>query len=108
MQSIAKEVACLRQMRMGALQSKYAELFGEPCRTNNKAWLIKRLSWRIQALAEGDLSERARQRASEVANDADLRLSPPAAGARQTRSGLPRPSNWPWPRILGYQSPGPF
>lgn len=29
------------------------------------------------ALAEGDLSERARQRAAELANDADLRLNPP-------------------------------
>src|SRR5262249_59613066 len=38
---------------------------------------IKRIAWRLQALAEGDLSERARQRATELANDADLRLSPP-------------------------------
>jgi hypothetical protein len=33
----------------------------------------------MQALAEGDLSERARQRAMELANDADIRLSPTAA-----------------------------
>jgi hypothetical protein len=31
----------------------------------------------LQALNEGDLSERARRRAAELANDADLRLSPP-------------------------------
>jgi hypothetical protein len=31
----------------------------------------------MQALAEGDLSERARKRAAELANDADLRLMPP-------------------------------
>ena len=43
----------------------------------NKQWLIKRIAWRLQALAEGDLSERARQRAAELANDADLRLNPP-------------------------------
>ena len=76
-QSIAKEVACLRQMRIGALQSRYAEFFGEETRAGNKAWLIKRITWRIQALEEGDLSERARQRAAEIACDADLRLSPP-------------------------------
>jgi hypothetical protein len=46
----------------------------------NKSWLIKRIAWRLQALAEGDLSERARQRAKELANDADLRLSPPKSG----------------------------
>jgi hypothetical protein len=31
----------------------------------------------LQALAEGDLSQRARQRAAAIANDADLRLTPP-------------------------------
>jgi len=77
MQSIAREVAVLKQTRMAELKSKYAELFGEECRANNKSWLVKRIAWRIQALAEGDLSERARQRAAEIANDADLRLSPP-------------------------------
>src|SRR5262249_46091459 len=39
---------------------RYAELFGEPTRARNKAWLFKRLAWRLQALAEGDLSKRAR------------------------------------------------
>ena len=51
----------------------------------NKAWLVKRIVWRLQALAEGDLSERARRRAAELAQDADLRLSPP----RQKRSAPP-------------------
>jgi hypothetical protein len=31
----------------------------------------------LQALEEGDLSERARRRAEELANDADLRVTPP-------------------------------
>ena len=31
----------------------------------------------LRALAEGDLSERARRRAVELANDADVRLMPP-------------------------------
>jgi hypothetical protein len=52
MQSIAKEVAGLRQMGVGSLQSRYAELFGESTRAGNKAWLIKRIAWRIQALEE--------------------------------------------------------
>jgi hypothetical protein len=43
----------------------------------NKAWLVKRIAWRLQTLAEGELSARARRRAAELANDADLRLSPP-------------------------------
>jgi hypothetical protein len=52
-------------------------VFGEQTLANNKTWLLRRLVWRLQALAEGDLSERARQRAAELANDADLRLNPP-------------------------------
>jgi hypothetical protein len=40
----------------------------------------------LQVLAEGDLSERARRRAVELANDADLRLSPPKAKATPTEA----------------------
>jgi hypothetical protein len=46
-------------------------------RAGNRTWLVKRIAWRLQALALGDLSERARQRALELANDADLRVRPP-------------------------------
>jgi hypothetical protein len=56
------------------------QVFGEYARTNNRTWVLRRLAWRLQALAEGDLSERARLRAAELANDADLRMSPPRVG----------------------------
>src|SRR5713101_1563099 len=75
--TLEKEVAILERMTTKDLQARYAEVFGEGTRVHNRTWLIKRIAWRIQALAEGDLSERARQRAAELANDADLRLSPP-------------------------------
>jgi len=77
--NIGKEVAALRRMGVRELRQRYAEVFGEETRTGNKAWLVKRIAWRLQSLAEGDLSERARQRAAELANDADVRLSPPKA-----------------------------
>jgi hypothetical protein len=77
--NIGKEVAVLQRMSTTELRARYAEIFGEATTANNKPWLIKRLAWRLQALAEGGLSERARQRAAELANDADLRLSPPRA-----------------------------
>jgi hypothetical protein len=76
---IAAEVAALQQMQVGPLRSRYAEVFGEVTLARHKVWLIKRIAWRLQALAEGDLSERARRRAAELANDADLRWSPPKA-----------------------------
>ena len=73
------ELAALTHMGVSALRGKYAELFGEPTRTGNKTWLVRRIAWRLQALAEGDLSERARRRAEELARDADLRLTAPRA-----------------------------
>jgi hypothetical protein len=75
--NVGKEVAALGRMTVKELRERYAEVFGEATNANNKGWLVKRVAWRLQALAEGDLSERARQRAVELANDADLRLSPP-------------------------------
>jgi Protein of unknown function (DUF2924) len=75
--NVAKEVAALEAMRVAELRVRYAEVFGEPPRAGHKTWLVRRIIWRLQALAEGDLSERARRRAAELANDADLRLYPP-------------------------------
>ena len=75
--NVAKELAALEAMSVSELRAKYAQVFGEETRVGNKAWLVKRIIWRLQALAEGDLSERARKRAAELAQDADLRLSPP-------------------------------
>lgn len=71
------EIAALRRMTPGELREKYLEVFGEPSRSANKAFLCKRLAWRIQSLAEGTLSERARQRAAELARDADIRMTMP-------------------------------
>jgi len=75
--NVAKELAALRKMGLRDLRARYAEAFGETTNANNKPWLVKRIAWRLQALSEGDLSERARRRAAELANEADLRLSPP-------------------------------
>jgi hypothetical protein len=75
--NIAKELATLRRMTVGELQEKYAEVFHESTNGRHKQWLIKRIAWRMQANAEGDLSDRARRRAAELANDADLRVMPP-------------------------------
>ena len=75
--NVTQEMAALEGMTVNELRAKFAQVFGEETRVGNKAWLIKRVVWRMQALAEGDLSERARRRAAELAQDADLRLSPP-------------------------------
>lgn len=60
-----KEIMSLSRMTVGELREKYLEVFGEETRSHHKDFLRKRIAWRLQALAEGDLSERARRRAEE-------------------------------------------
>jgi hypothetical protein len=76
-QNLDAELAGLRRMTVGELREKYLAAFGEETRSGNKDFLRKRIAWRIQEFAEGGLSERARQRAEELARDADLRLRAP-------------------------------
>ena len=75
--NITHDLAALRRLTPRELRARYAEAFGEQPSTKNRGWLLKRLAWRLQSLAEGDLSQRARQRAAELANDADLRTTSP-------------------------------
>jgi hypothetical protein len=74
---INPDLAALQRMTTSELRARFAEVFGDQSPTWNRVWMLKRLAWRLQALAEGGLSERARKRAEELANDADLRLNPP-------------------------------
>jgi hypothetical protein len=75
---IERELAAMQQMSPAELRAKYAELFGEASRSGNRTWLLRRCAWRLQALAEGGLSDRARQRAQELARDQDLRTTVPS------------------------------
>ena len=101
MASIWSEIDHLRHKTVAQLQIRYLEVFGERSRSNHKQFLIRRIAWRLQALAEGDLPERARERALRLARDADLRLRAPqssvwqpvtaAARGRHRDPRLPRP-----------------
>ena len=75
--NVGKEMAALKRMTVTELRKKHVDIFGEQTRSGHKEYLVKRIAWRIQAQAEGDLSERARRRAEELANDADLRTHAP-------------------------------
>jgi hypothetical protein len=81
--AMRKEIDELSRMAVSQLRQKYLEAFGEESRSNHKQFLFRRIAWRIQANAEGGLSERARRRALEIANDADLRIRSP-----KTKFGL--------------------
>ena len=85
---IGRQVLELQRWTTMQLRQRYLEIFGEAAHSHNKTWLLKRIAWRLQAMIEGDLSDRARQRAAELARDADLRLAPPRRGNRVPSAAL--------------------
>ncbi len=74
---IAKELAAMRRMTVTQLRIRYVEVFGEQTRSSNRQHLIRRIAWRLQALEHGTLSQRARRKAAELADEANLRLTAP-------------------------------
>ncbi|HEX3999752.1 MAG TPA: DUF2924 domain-containing protein [Pirellulales bacterium] len=103
---VAAEVARLDKMSVHDLSGRFKEVFGEECRSRHKRYLVRRIAWRLQAMSEGDLTDRARRRADELANDAEIRVTPPRIAkladdcvaaikmpaAKDSR--LPPPGNW--------------
>ena len=102
--NILHEVATLQRLTVGQLRQRFAELFGEATAASNRTWLIKRIAWRLQALAEGDLSARARRRAAALAQDADLRVTAPKSAQPTTAAA---PTLRPMPRAADGRLPAP-
>jgi hypothetical protein len=74
------EIQAIEDLRLGKaanLKRKYQELFGEEPKSSNRDFLFRRIAWKLQANAEGGLSGRARLRAVEIADDADVRVRAP-------------------------------
>ena len=76
-QAVLAAIEELRRLNVSALRRKYQDVFGEESRSSNKEFLFRRIAWRLQANAEGGLSERARYRAAEIVDDSDLRTRAP-------------------------------
>lgn len=74
---IEAEVERLEQLPVRELREEYAERCGEITSSRHRQYLIRRIAWRIQAQAEGGLTQRALQRAEALADDADGRVTPP-------------------------------
>ena len=96
--NVGRDINALTRMTVKQLRQRYAEVFGEDTNGHNKAWLVKRIAWRLQARAEGGLSERARRRADELADDADIRMNPPQMKAASPAEEAPPP------RVLKFQA----
>ena len=73
----------LPRSTVAARQKPYREMFGGDSKSS-KQFLFRRIAWSLQANAEGDLSERARRRATEIPNPS-LDNSLTCEGARGLR-----------------------
>ncbi len=90
--ALQRELCNLELMKAVQLKKRYEQLFGEPCRSCNKTYLVRRIAWPMQANAEGGLSERAKRRIEELADDAEIRLTPPKnLKAKVSTSGAKSP-----------------
>jgi len=76
MKDLHDEIKRLTRMNLGQLHDEYEAATGEIARSNNRVFLIKRIAWRRQADQQGDLSLRARAKATELAREKDLRVRP--------------------------------
>src|SRR3984893_17747939 len=82
-----REIDALRHQTVSQLRCEYLKVFQQESRSNNQKFLVRRIAWRMQANAEGGLSERARQRAVAVAEEADLRIRAPQSFLNELAQG---------------------
>jgi hypothetical protein len=74
---VIRRIHLLRQMSVPQLRREWERLNGKPSRSRNRDYLFRRLAWRVQEIARGDLSNAAKVRVSEL-------------GSAFTRSRTPR------------------
>ncbi len=72
------EIRRIQRLSVNELQTEWSKLYdGEPCRSRNLPYLVKRLCWRLQELQLGGLSQRARERIEHLCPDMYPRACPP-------------------------------
>jgi Protein of unknown function (DUF2924) len=79
--TLENQIESLNRQSVRQLRELYAATFGETTNAGNRSWLVRKIAWRMQANEQGGLTEKVRQRARELANDADLRVVPPKAAS---------------------------
>ncbi len=84
MSSILRQIAELEMLPAAQLEARWRTLFGSDPPACQRRFLVKRLAYRIQELAYGGLSETARARMEEIAQEAgmDAEASLPGRGRR--------------------------
>ena len=70
---VTAELVALDDLTVSELHTKWLELFGEASRSRNKKYLIKRIAYRLQELAEGGLNAESLGRIDELAATTPVR-----------------------------------
>jgi hypothetical protein len=85
--SIVEQVAALDTAPTDELIDEYTRLHSKSPRTRNRAWLVRKVAWAIQAEAYGGLSDKAKARLEELI----AQIGPPLGAADRTvTTALPR------------------
>jgi len=84
MSSVVRQIAQLETLPAAQLEDRWRALFGTDPPAYQRRFLVKRLAYRLQELAYGGLSEAARTRMEEIAQEAGLdeEASLPGRGRR--------------------------
>jgi hypothetical protein len=84
MSSTLRQIAELETLPAGQLEDRWRALYGSDPPACQRRFLVKRLAYRLQELAHGGLSEAARTRMDEIAEEAGLdeEASLPGRGRR--------------------------
>ena len=86
MSTITQQIRELQDMTVAQLADRYENLFGDPPRVRNKAFLQRRVAWKMQEVEFGGLSNEAKSRLDELISKIDLPLGDP--GPTRTRRAI--------------------
>ena len=84
---VGPRLAALGGMSIAELREEFLRVYGFPTRSRNRDHVYKRVAWKIQADAEGGLSQRALDRIEQIAPLAPVRWRPSLKDVRIQEPG---------------------
>lgn len=85
--SIESVILELGSMKLSELRERYEMLYGEPCFSKHKPFIIKRIVWKLQSQRENlALSPEVRQRAEQLVQGAEARLTGPVGAENRSKT----------------------
>jgi hypothetical protein len=91
-ENMLKNAAELQKLCITELRKRFLSLFGEASTSRNKVYLVKRIVYGQQERKHGGLSDKARKRAAELAENAPIRrrLAPDTLPIKEAEPSPPR------------------